>query len=116
MTFEAFKKGVTLGFNYGQQMATLYEGDIKVMYEQAFPQNREFDNQSSNKFTDISSEQYREYIFPNGDKVRVDQPLQLSVSTSGHRLFDAAGVSHYIPKGWIQLSWKAKDGQPHFVK
>jgi len=75
-----------------------------------------FNNQSSNAFVDISSEQFRTYRFPSGDEVTIESPTHLSVSTSGHRLFDASGVSHYVPKGWIHLKWKAKDGSPHFVK
>lgn len=75
-----------------------------------------FVNDSKNEFVDISSEEFRVYRFPTGD-VRIEAPLKLSVAPSGgHRLFDAAGLSHYIPKGWIQLSWRAKEGKPHFVK
>lgn len=75
-----------------------------------------FNNQSANKFVDISSEEFRTYVFSNGSEVTIQAPLQLSVNAGGHRLFDAEGVSHYIPKGWIHLKWKAKAGQPHFVK
>lgn len=79
----------------------------------------QFINESTNKFVDISSELTRTYVFPNGDStvdVTIYNPTHLSVSTSGHRIFDAQGESHYIPKGWIHLKWKAKEGQPHFVK
>ena len=76
-----------------------------------------FNNQSGLKFTDISSEDVREYTFPGGDVVRIVAPLNLHVSESGgHRVFDAGGTSHYIPKGWIHLRWSVKDGQPNFVK
>lgn len=76
-----------------------------------------FVNASDNQFSDISSEQYRVYEFNNGKTVRIDEPLKLNVSPSGgHRLFDASGISHYIPKGWVWLRWKAKKGQPNFVK
>jgi hypothetical protein len=68
-------------------------------------------------FTDISSEQWREYQFLGGDIVRIEAPLALNVSDSGgHRIFDAAGVSHYIPAGWVHLKWTVKDGAPNFVK
>jgi len=73
-------------------------------------------NESSNTFADISSEESRTYRFPGGDLVTIARPQWLSVSTSGHRLLDGAGVSHYVPKGWVHLSWKARDGMPHFVK
>jgi len=74
-----------------------------------------FKNESDNKFVDISSEEFRKYDFDN-NSVTIDQPLWLSVSSGGHRIFDAQGISHYVPKGWIHLSWKAKEGYPHFVK
>lgn len=76
-----------------------------------------FKNESNNVFTDISSEEYREYHFSGGELIRIDQPLKLNVSPSGgHRLYDASGVSHYIPKGWKHLKWKAWPGLPNFVK
>jgi hypothetical protein len=76
----------------------------------------EFRNLTDLKFISIFSEEYREYTFPNGDKVRIDAPRMLNVSKNGHRVFDVSGVSHYIPQGWIHLEWKAKDGTAHFVK
>jgi hypothetical protein len=77
----------------------------------------EFRNASDLEFTDISSEQWREYRFLNGETVRIEAPLKLNVSGSGgHRIFDEAGVSHYIPAGWIHLMWVPKDGEPNFVK
>lgn len=75
-----------------------------------------FVNESGNVFSDISSEDYRSYTFPGGEVVTISKPLKLSVSAGGHRLFDAAGISHYVPKGWIHLKWKAVEGQPNFVK
>jgi hypothetical protein len=77
-------------------------------------------NNSKHKFTSIASEAYREYTFPAPQgryvKVRIEKPTELSVSESGgHRLLDAEGVSHYVPSGWIHLSWKAKEGEPNFV-
>lgn len=76
-----------------------------------------FKNESGLEFTDISSESFRVYEFSNGKEVRIDEPLRLNVSSSGgHRLFDASGTSHYVPKGWIHLRWKVKPGCPNFVK
>jgi len=77
-------------------------------------------NQSGHQFVNISSEEYREYTFVTEKgipfKIRINEPTNLSVSASGgHRLLDAEGISHYIPSGWVQLSWKAKAGQPNFV-
>lgn len=77
-------------------------------------------NASKHTFVQIDSEEHREYTFPapNGRfvKVRINKPTQLSVSESGgHRLLDAEGISHYVPGGWVHLTWKAKNGQPNFV-
>ena len=76
-----------------------------------------FNNATDLTFTDISSEQWREYQFLGGDTVQIERPLQLNVSDSGgHRVFDAEGVSHYVPSGWFHLTWIAKGGAPNFVK
>lgn len=77
----------------------------------------EFRNATDLEFTDISSEEWREYYFPGGEIVRIDAPVMLNVSESrGHRIFDACGISHYIPPGWLHLKWKVKTGAPNFVK
>ena len=74
-----------------------------------------FRNDSNLKFVDISSEAWRHYEYKDS-KVLINKPIALHVSKSGgHRLFDADGISHYIPSGWIHLSWMVKDDEPHFV-
>jgi len=79
----------------------------------------EFINKTEMEFSDISSEQTREYTFCDADVthyVIIDQPYMLHVSQSGgHRIFDMSGVCHYIPSGWVHLSWTTREGQPHFV-
>lgn len=76
-------------------------------------------------FTDISTEEYRVYKFvqeaPENNgmpmlQIRIDNPVALNVSKNGHRVWDAKGISHYIPKGWLHLYWKVKEDAPHFVK
>lgn len=74
-----------------------------------------FRNETELKFEDISSEAWRQYTFPSGDVVKIVEPQKLHVSDTGHRIFDLAGLSHFVPVGWTHLQWKAKDGQPHFV-
>lgn len=66
-------------------------------------------------FQDISDEQYREYEFKD-KTIRITLPLQLNVSKSGgHRVLDFGGVSHYIPTGWLHLSWLVKEGRSEFA-
>jgi len=67
------------------------------------------------EFKDISDEQYREYTFVGGEKVRIEG-IKLNVSDSGgHRIEDKYGISHYIPFKWIQLTWVPKEGKPNFA-
>jgi len=77
----------------------------------------ELRNQSENEFKDISTEIYRKYRFPDGIIVKIDEPQFLSVSASGgHRVIDASQVCHYIPTGWVELTWEVPEDKPHFVK
>ena len=77
----------------------------------------ELRNESNLAFVCISSEEQRTYTFPDGELVHIKQPCWLAVSASGgHRILDSAGTCHYIPTGWIHLTWDVKDGAPHFVK
>lgn len=76
-----------------------------------------FKNESGLEFTDISSEQVRTYNFGQKGFIKIEQPLKLNVSSSGgHRVYDASGTSHYIPSGWLELTWRVKDNAPNFVK
>jgi hypothetical protein len=85
------------------------------MCEKLF-KKEDFINKGENEFIDIDSEEMRLYKFPGGDKVVIDRPLKLCVKENGHRVWDIKGVSHYIPTGWIHLSWVVKEGAPNFVK
>ena len=76
----------------------------------------EFINYSKFKFADISFELFREYVYPNGAKVRIEYPLKLSIAqNNAHRLFDSNGLSYYIPPGWITIVWKSIPGAPSFI-
>lgn len=74
-----------------------------------------FRNESGLTFVDISLEIARTYDF--GDhQVTIKSPMRLHVSHSGgHRLYDQSGTCHYIPPGWIHLSWTVVPDSPHFV-
>lgn len=78
---------------------------------------KDFRNATQHRFEDISSEKYREYIFPD-HTVRIEHPVALNVnySSGGHRVWDGQGVSHYIPTGWRELKWEVDSTQPHFVR
>lgn len=67
---------------------------------------------------DISSEAFRQYdcVTPSGPAyLRIDNPEWLAVSKSGgHRIVTADGTGHYIPAGWVRVSWQPKPGAPTF--
>jgi hypothetical protein len=64
---------------------------------------------------DISGkEEYRTYKFAEGEfihEIIIKKPVFLIVSNNGHRLLDEEGISHYVPYGWIELSWKNVEGR-----
>jgi hypothetical protein len=76
----------------------------------------DFKNESGLEFTDISSEKVRTYNFGSQGFVKIQDPTLLHVSENGHRLFSKDGRSHYVPNGWIHLSWEVHPGNPNFVK
>lgn len=75
-----------------------------------------FMNYSRLRFIDINNELFREYLYPNGAKITIHFPLKLSIAgDKTHRVFDADGLSYYIPPNWIGIVWKAKPGAPNFI-
>lgn len=70
------------------------------------------------EFTDIGSEQYREYVYESGFVLRIETPRWLHVSTSGsHRIIDLHDVSHRIDmNGCKDVRWMPRPGCPAFVK
>ena len=68
-----------------------------------------------NEPKNISTEQRRTYTWPDGVKVVVESPVQLVTSDNGHRIVDASGNGHYIPKGWVHLFWENKPGAKPLV-
>jgi hypothetical protein len=65
------------------------------------------------KWSSLQSELYREYVFPEGDVIRISEPQCLHVRGSGaHNVVDANDVVHYVPTGWRSIRWKVRDGRP----
>lgn len=60
---------------------------------------------------DLTPEAWREYDF--GNRVyRIDDPKQLYVGTTTHRVLDGAGVVHCVPapgQAGCVLRWQPKD-------
>ncbi len=57
------------------------------------------------EFIELSpAEVSREYTFPCGAKVKIDEVAKIAVSNSGtHRLETKSGRKHIVPTGWIQI-------------
>lgn len=65
-------------------------------------------------FKSLESETFRRYRFPGNEEITINRPVALRISDSGgHYIVDATGFSHYIPKGWIHLTWSVKPGMNH---
>ena len=66
--------------------------------------------------SDISTELYRIYTYADGQKFRINNPVDLYLLDGGnsHRVIDAAGVTHRPTRGWVGISWKPKEGSPAF--
>lgn len=73
-------------------------------------------NKGSYTFFDVSTEEYREYVFLGKGTIRIDNPVAVAVSKSGHRVLSADGVSHFISGDFDMVYWIVKPGAPHFVK
>jgi len=73
-------------------------------------------NKSDYEFIDISSEIYRIYIFDSQKTFKIDKPVWLAISKTGHRILNEEGLCYYIPFGWIALQWQSYDDSYHFVK
>jgi hypothetical protein len=69
---------------------------------------------------DITSEEFRVYTYGDGSTFRIDNPetLYVLVDDKGqttHRVVDVDGVTHRPERGFVGISWSAKDGAPKFV-
>lgn len=74
-------------------------------------------NQTNILPKDITSEIYREYNLGNGRFYRIEDPQELYVGATTHRVVDKDGVAHCIPfpaagNQVITLKWKNRDGKP----
>jgi hypothetical protein len=71
------------------------------------------------KWLDLSSEEYREYIYEGGETFRIELPTAINIAASSmgghsHRIKTAAGEGIYVAPGWIAIKWKPKAGAAIF--
>ena len=73
------------------------------------------DIQSPLEFGDISDEGYREYVYKDGFRYRIEDPIGLNVSKSGgHKIVTSAGRSIYVLGGWIAFEYPGTEGRNHW--
>ena len=78
--------------------------------------DREFSHTTDLVFRDLTTEEYREYMYNNGGVMRILQPWKLAISKSGnHRVATQDGFSYIIVPGWIAIRVKKKAGAPSFT-
>ena len=62
---------------------------------------------------DISMEDYREYVFPGGDILRIEKPVALHVTGRGsHFVIDSESVAVYVSSKFIAIRWHNREGIP----
>ena len=64
-------------------------------------------------FVDISSELWREYVYPGEVCLHIDEPIQLNVKRrddgkDSHRIKDFCGCWWYVAPGWKAIRWACK--------
>lgn len=63
------------------------------------------------KTASLTTEVFREYHYENGAKYRIDGPVTLYYKTDErgdtHRVLDSNGMTHYVRRGWLAISWHA---------
>ncbi len=66
---------------------------------------------NTDTWLDISDEEWREYVFPGRETIRIEGPSRLLVVSKpngdSHRVLTKDGYSWYIPRGWLGIFWKA---------
>lgn len=78
--------------------------------------DREFSHTTDLQFRDLTTEEYREYMYNNGGVLRILQPWKLAISRSGnHRVATLDDFSYIIVPGWIAIRVKKKVGTPAFT-
>jgi len=65
------------------------------------------------KFKDISSEKYRIYVFPNGVRYKIEEPLAVCARRDhGQRVIDKKGKAYWIRPDFIAIEWENRQGEP----
>ena len=72
---------------------------------------KDIKNESNRKFKSIEKEVWRDYTYSNNNILKVDDPIALSISGSGHYVIDIDGVVNFFPNNFNRLRWKNKENE-----
>jgi len=90
--------------------------EVEKELKERKPMEIPFFNATNLRFVDINHELFRQYLYTNGANITINFPLKLSIDIKGvHRVFDASGLSYFIPPNWIAVVTKPKPGAPNFI-
>lgn len=65
---------------------------------------------------DISSEEFREYIYGDGNVLLIVSPKTLFITETGsHRVVAADGRTYRPTPDYLGIAWKPREGRPAFV-
>jgi hypothetical protein len=74
-----------------------------------------------NTWINISDETRREYIYPNGFVLGLDNPLELKITQSNtgndsHEIKTTDQTGMYVAPGWVAVRWGVKENTPVFAE
>lgn len=65
---------------------------------------------------DIQSEEFREYIYEDGNVLVIENPIELFITDTGsHRVIAEDGRVYRPTPGYLGIAWKPRKGEPAFV-
>lgn len=65
---------------------------------------------------DLTSEEFREYVYDDGNVLLIKAPVELYITETGsHRVVAADGRTYRPTPGYLGIAWKPKVGEPAFI-
>lgn len=64
----------------------------------------------------LVSEEFREYIYEDGNVLVIKDPLELFITANGtHRVVASDGRTYRPSPGYLGIAWKPRAGAPAFI-
>lgn len=75
---------------------------LKEVRDEIFPKG---------ELINVSKMSYLYYRYPERENVKIPQPVSLFVGDDGHKVVDAFGAEHFMPRGFFHVKYKIKGEQ-----